>query len=221
MCFSAEASFTAAIVLGAIGGATLRNCSSKPYFFLAAIPFLFAIQQLSEGILWLELKKNFSTDFFFIYAKKTFLTFAFLIWPIWIPLSLALTEKISWRRTLIYLDLACGILLSLLHLSFAIQQEISVQIANHSLQYVGQVPSQMILYPFIVLLPCFISSLKNIWIFGSLITLGYAVAYYFYTTTFVSVWCFFSALVSMMIYKIIKDCQFSFKKSSSNTVHTN
>ncbi|WP_068470454.1 DUF6629 family protein [Candidatus Protochlamydia phocaeensis] len=216
MCFSAEASFTASAVLGAIGGSSLRNCSSKSYFFLAAIPFLFAIQQFSEGILWLQLNKQLSSASLLLDAKRIFLIFAFIIWPIWLPLSFALIEKVEWRRTVLYFDLACGLALSSLNLFYALHQDVSVRIVNHSLQYSGEVPSQTYLYPFIVLLPCFISSVRMVWLFGFFVLLGYLTADYFYTSTFVSVWCFFAALVSLFIYKVIKDNQLSLEKKSLN-----
>jgi hypothetical protein len=63
----------------------------------------------------------------------------------------------------------------------------------------------MFLYPLVVLAPNFISSIKNMWIFGVLIVLGYFLAEYYYSITFISVWCFFAAIVSLFIYKIIKD----------------
>lgn len=215
MCFSAEASFTAAAVLGAMGATTLKNSSSRSQFFLAAIPILFAIQQLAEGMLWLQLTNQWENGASY-HAKKIFLIFAFLIWPIWIPLALACIEKVAWRRHLITLNLACGILLALLNLSYAMQQDISVQIINHSLQYIGKAPSQTILYPLIVLLPCFLSSVKNVWIFGVLIAFAYGVADYYYATTFVSVWCFFSAIVSLFIYKVIKNDQVGFEKTTNS-----
>lgn len=208
MCFSAEASFTAALVLGVTGIATLKNSSSSSQYFLAAIPFLFAIQQLSEGMIWLHFNQNIGSNALFINTQRFFLTFAFLIWPIWIPLSLVMVEQITWRRLLLSIILIGGVALSLLNLSYGLHQDISVKVMNHSLQYVGKVPSQAFIYPLIVLLPCFISSLKNLWIFGLLVGLGYIIVDYFYTTTFVSVWCFFAAIVSLFIYKVLKDNQF-------------
>jgi hypothetical protein len=205
MCFSTEASFTTALILGLTGYASLKNISSRSQFFLAAIPLLFAIQQLAEGFVWIQLNQQLEPNAFFVSAHYIFLAFAFLLWPIWIPLSLAMVEKIKWRRSLIYLNLACGIVLSLINLSYALKQHVSVQIVHHSLQYLGDVPSQTLLYPFIVLLPCFLSSMKNMWVFGILVALGYIVADYFYTMSFVSVWCFFAAIVSLAIYKIVKD----------------
>lgn len=218
MCFSTEASFSAAAILGAAGGLTLRNASSKSQFFLAAIPLLFAIQQFSEGLVWLHLTKNIGSDIFFTNAERSFLTFAFLIWPLWIPLSFALIEPISWRRSLLFINLYCGIGLSALNLTYAMKEPISVTIVNHSLQYQGHVPEQMILYPVIVMLPTFLSSLRNSWIYGCLVLAAFVVAYYNYEANFTSVWCFFSAIVSVFIYKLIKNNQFSSEKSSKSII---
>jgi len=207
MCFSTEASFSASAVLGAMGCVMIKNCSTRSQLLLASIPFLFAIQQLSEGLLWMQLGDQNQSPHTLLNAQRVFLSFAFLIWPIWIPLSLGIIEKVSWRKWLIFVDLACGIALSLVNLSFALQQEVSVKIINHSIQYFGHIPPQTLIYPAIVLVPCFISSLKNMWMFGVLVGAGYLVAQYFYETTFVSVWCFFAAIVSLFIYKILKDNQ--------------
>ena len=140
MCFSAEASFTTAIILGATGGAAIKDTYSPSQFLIAAIPILFALQQFSEGFIWLHLTQKIGSDNLFLNAQRSFLTFAFLIWPIWIPLSFALAEPIAWRRFLLFVNLCFGITLSLINLSYALKEEISVQIIHHSLHYMGQVP---------------------------------------------------------------------------------
>lgn len=207
MCFSTEASFTAAIVLGGMGYATSKSIPSKQYYFLAIIPLLFALQQLNEGFIWYNFAYHALPKSWLQLAVHIYLVLAFLIWPIWIPMALFATEMISWRRLIIGIDLIAGIGLSCLNFSYALKQDAAVQIINHSIQYLGHVPDQTLLYPCIVLLPCFLSSLKNISIFGLLVAAGYILADYFYQTTFVSVWCFFSAIVSLLLYKILRDNQ--------------
>lgn len=208
MCFSAEASFTAAAILGVAGGMNAKNCRTVSLLPLAAIPLLFGIQQLSEGVLWYYLGNAYESSHIFYGAMYFFLMFAFLIWPIWIPFSLYCAEQPGWRKTLILLIMLSGIALSTINLFYALKHDIVVQVVNHSIQYIGEVPSQTFLYPFIVLAPCFFSSLKNMWVFGLLVTCAYILAAYFYTTTFVSVWCFFAAVVSVVIYKIVSDNQY-------------
>lgn len=211
MCFSTEASFTAAALLAAGGTSILRSTTSRAQVFLAAIPFLFALQQLSEGIVWLHFSHNIGSGDLFMNAQRFFLTFAFFIWPIWIPLSLAVLETVSWRRAIIFIFLFAGLGLSLVNLSYAVKDEMTIQVVNHSLQYDGKIPNQMIIYPLIILAPMFLSSLRSAWIFGILVTIAYVLADYFYTKTFVSVWCFFSAIVSLCVYKILKDNQYSLR----------
>ena len=191
--------------------------TSRSQFCLAIIPLLFAVQQFSEGLIWLNLSQHIGSQSSFINTQRSFLIFAFIIPPIWIPLAFAAVEKDSWRRILITIILCCGIGLSLLNLSYALKDDISVRVVNHSLQYIGTVPQQAIIYPLIVLLPCFISSLKKAWLFGLLIAVGYFIADYFYAQTFVSVWCFFAALVSICVYKILKTNQHSLEKALPET----
>lgn len=205
MCFSAEVSYTAAGALTFIGAAALKRFSSQNFIFLALIPLLFALQQLSEGILWTQFNQGQQSNFISFAAERSFLIFAFLIWPVWIPLSLVMVENVAWRQNVLYFILACGIVLSAINLYFGLTQNVNVNIINHSIHYSGIVPRQDIAYPLIVLLPMFISSINRVWIFGVLVTISYTVADYFYSETFVSVWCFFAALVSLILYKVLKD----------------
>ena len=206
MCFSAEASFTTAALLSGMGIATLRVAVSRSQFFLAAIPILFAIQQFSEGIIWLGLNGDLVPNLMLFASEATFLVFAFLIWPVWIPLSIMLAEKNLFRKRVLMATLAGGVVLTYMNLMYGLSQpEVSVKVMNHSIQYVGNAPKQIFFYPFVTLLPCFISSIKNMPAFGIFIVVAYVVAEYFYSTNFVSVWCFFSALTSVSLYKILKD----------------
>ena len=56
MCFSATASFSAGVVLLGLGTLTLKSARGRRELPLAAIPLLFAIQQLTEGVIWLTFR---------------------------------------------------------------------------------------------------------------------------------------------------------------------
>ncbi len=205
MCFSAEVSYTAAASLAIIGGVTLKNFSARNYLLLAAVPLLFAMQQLSEGILWTQLSNGEQNSFISLLTQKIYLVFAFLVWPLWIPLSLAVIETIAWRRAVIFFILSCGVVMTALNIYTAMGQHIGVNIINHSIQYTGHSPNEQLAYPLIVLLPLFISSLNRIWVYGLLTVLAYGVTVYFYEETFISVWCFFASIVSLSLFKVLKD----------------
>jgi hypothetical protein len=53
MCFSATASFSAGTVLLGLGALTLKLVRHPRELMFAAIPLLFAIQQWTEGVIWL------------------------------------------------------------------------------------------------------------------------------------------------------------------------
>lgn len=208
MCFSATSSFTAAVVLSTIGIYTLTQVSLKRLYLLAVVPLFFGIQQLSEGVIWVHYAYYPLPKAYFEAATELFLFFALFIWPLWIPLSLFIAEAKPIRKKVIAMDLCAGLILALLNLYYALGQEINVQVVNHSIHYSGEVPSQTIIYPLIVLLPCFLSSVKKVWMYGLLIALTYVFAYSYYEITFVSVWCFFSAITSIAIYKIVQANQY-------------
>src|SRR5262245_11163328 len=123
MCFSTEASFTASVLLAGIGYLSLMKAKDKPSLIpLAMIPFLFAMQQFCEGVVWLYLRQEWPQNFIFQIAKYGFLSFAFFIWPIWIPFSLLTLEKIKWRRILLTIILVLGMLLAVVNLFYAFKQ---------------------------------------------------------------------------------------------------
>ncbi|WP_420856726.1 DUF6629 family protein [Sulfuriflexus mobilis] len=60
MCFSATASFTASALLLPVGVYCLHEArqAKKPYWLLAVMPLLFAIQQFLEGQRWLAVQAH-------------------------------------------------------------------------------------------------------------------------------------------------------------------
>jgi hypothetical protein len=203
MCFSATASFTGAAVVGVVGVATLKNIDKKSQIMFALIPILFALQQFSEGIVWLNITPEDKHSVLSSSAQYIFLLFAFVIWPFWIPASILLIESVKWRQFVITLFLVCGIFVAGYHLSFFPYYQPDVKVVGHSIQYVGSLASYKWLYGISVILPSIFSSYKNMWFFGVLIAIALISTNYFYEYAFVSTWCFFSALLSTYIFKVL------------------
>ena len=204
MCFSAPVSFTAAAFLTLAGSKTLKQIQSSNQIFFALIPFLFATQQFFEGILWLHLPENAPLEGLSLFASYVFLAFAMLFWPVWIPLSILFLEKEKWRQAILVGFLLAGIAWSSFFIWLFPTVNIQIGIIGNSIQYYADVPISKFYYISLILSCCFISSFPKIWYFGVLIGLSIIVTDYFYEATFVSVWCFFSALMSFAIYHILK-----------------
>src|SRR5687767_3355250 len=100
MCFSAGASFGAAIILGAIGVVSLKKVRAPAQIIFAGIPLLFGLQQFFEGLLWLTLTHASYSSWHTI-TTYVFLLFAQGLWPLWIPLSMFLIEPDKMRRKIL------------------------------------------------------------------------------------------------------------------------
>lgn len=206
MCFSAEASFTAAALLGMGGGLLIKNCwQDKKLLFLSCIPLFFALQQLSEGILWLAFDQNLYGVPWSLTAQYIFMFFAYLFWPAWIPFAYLFAEKVEWRRYVQGTALVLGMLLYCYGaFTFFASPPIRAQVVENSIFYVAGGTLPKALYLTVVLLPIFVSSLPRMWIIGTLTAICFVIADYLYAYKFASVWCFFSAIVFAGLYFVLK-----------------
>ena len=96
MCFSAIASFSTGSLLLGLGALTLKSVRRPRELPFAAIPLLFAIQQLSEGVIWL----TFRVDAPLLNAVMThvYSFFSHVLWPIYVPVAVLLIEPPGRRR---------------------------------------------------------------------------------------------------------------------------
>jgi hypothetical protein len=201
MCFSPTASFTAAVGLGAIGILTLSKVKKKKEIPFASIPLLFGTQQAIEGIVWLSLKYNnvalnSAASYFFVF-------FAYIFWPIFVPIAVFLLEKVEWKKKLLYTLGLCGAVLGAFFAYFLVTHNITGHISNHCITYTiprYDVFQIMALYVAATCLSLLISSDRVLMWFGVVATLSLAIAYEFYIFALVSVWCFFAAILSTIIY---------------------
>jgi len=96
---------------------------------------------------------------------------------------------------------------------------VNPQIMNYHIQYNSDFPKSLAMVAFIFYLiatitPLFVSSIKRVHLLGVLMFLSCLVTAIFFTQYLTSVWCFFAALISGVIYWILRDSkiQFNFEK---------
>src|SRR5579871_7068847 len=100
MCFSATGSFGVASVIAGIGAVALTQDKPPSHRMLAAVPLLFAAQQVAEGVVWMTIHQPDDAGLQRI-AVALFLGFALVGWPIWVPLSLFLAERNRRRKRIL------------------------------------------------------------------------------------------------------------------------
>lgn len=218
MCFSPEASFAGGVIITSIGIATVRKVHKPTQIVFACIPLFFGIQQIAEGFLWLTLPLP---DYILIQKLSTyiFLIMAVVIWPMMIPLSVLYMEENIKRKKILWVLLAIGIALSLYYIFCLISFSVNPQIMKFHIQYNTGFPKSIALPIFITYLvvtitPLFVSSIKKTHLLGVLMFLSCLVTATFFTQFLTSVWCFFAAIISGVIYWILHDSkiQFNFEK---------
>ncbi len=200
MCFSATASFVASGGLAVLGGASLVAAKKKDKI-IAAIPFIFAIQQFFEGIQWLHIGEGSSS----LYAGYGFLLFAFVIWPLYVPISVFILDKR--KRNVLSIFILIGAIVALYFIWLIPSQPLFINNFYSSINYSFVFPFGgfiNILYMLAIFGPLLISSHHIFKWYGVVIVFGAIASWLFFAVTFTSVWCFFAAIVSSMFFVYLK-----------------
>ncbi len=218
MCFSVEASFGAGIVLSAIGVASIKKVQSPSQIVFASIPLIFSVQQITEGFLWLALSNP-------IYASLqqvttyTFLLIAQIVWPVWVPLAILLAEKEDKRKTIQKLLVIVGVLLSSYMAYCLFSYNVHAKIIGYHISYEQNYPLALTLaggvfYFIATIVPPFFSTIKRMRLLGIAILISYIITIVFYENYFVSVWCFFASVISILVFVIMNEIKKLDKKIS-------
>ncbi len=201
MCFSASASFIAGAALSTAGVATLRLTTRKAEIPFAAIPLLFGMQQISEGLIWL----SFRNDSLLPDATLTlvYTLFSHVLWPIFVPFAVGLLETVSWRKKALAVCQVSGIAVGLYLLYVIAQFPVTSRVLGQHIVYESPhfyIVAVMALYLIATCVSSLLSSRGIIRIFGALSLVTFLAAYAIHAATLVSMWCFFAAVLSFIVY---------------------
>ncbi|MES2554703.1 MAG: DUF6629 family protein [Bacteroidota bacterium] len=209
MCFSASASFIAGAALTVVGAASMSQVRKPAHYVFASIPLIFGIQQVCEGFVWLSLS---GTDFLGWHAffKYAFLFFAQIIWPFWIPLAFLCIEPSPKRRKIMRYFLFAGIAVTLLLTVRLIFSPAVAEIDGCHIAYkVGTTQAMQIatgiLYICSIVVAPFFSSWKMAIILATVNLVSLIITNIFFEVYLVSVWCFFAAVQSVLIFFVMRE----------------
>ena len=207
MCFSAGASFSASAVIALIGVIAMTEAKTKSYRYLAVIPLLFASQQAIEGFLWLNLASGGYVVWKHI-LTHSFLLFAWVVWPIYIPIAMHKLETRNKFRKIQNIFLGIGIVVSAGLVYVMIFHHVIASSNDYHIDYTFDyhpgytwVTNSLYLLPTVGSL--IISNVKRMWVMGLFNLLSYIYTKIFFFGYVLSVWCFFGALLSTIVLWII------------------
>ncbi len=201
MCFSASASFVAGTTLSAIGVAALGKTKMRSERPLAMIPLLFGIQQLTEGVIWL----TFSHDAPALRQAMTYVysVFSHSLWPMYVPFAMYALEADPWRKKILLAFEAAGFLVGAYLLYFIATRPVLAAVVGNHVVYPSphfHLIPVMVLYVAATCVSCLVSSHRFVKLFGLLAFASFVAAYIVAVQALVSIWCFFAAILSLLIY---------------------
>ncbi|MFZ3231419.1 MAG: DUF6629 family protein [Pseudobdellovibrio sp.] len=205
MCFSANASFGSAVVLISLGtSASLINQDETQKMF-TAIPLLFGIQQLAEGIVWLTIDRG-EMVFLNQLSLIIYLIFALIYWPVWLPLSVLKIEQNMKRKKFIRILAGFGMIASVYSFWLLLSGAPQANVVGHSIKYSflnweNKFPLNYYLIGYLIpsVLPLFVATFQYARTIGYLIISGLLLTLLIRNESVTSVWCFFSAIISLFI----------------------
>ena len=200
MCFSAQASVSVGAVLLGIGALTWRAAKGSGGEAFAAIPALFGIQQFIEGLLWLCMSRD--APQLGVAMAYAFSFFSHLFWPVYVPLAVLLIEPRRQRQQAVFGCALLGLAVSSWLLLSMSEYGVVAQLHSQHIEYVSRAdlgPLTMLSYLVATSISPLISSHRTVRAFGALALLSFVAAYLIFTVWFISVWCYFAALLSGVV----------------------
>jgi hypothetical protein len=210
MCFSAGASFGVSAAVAVAGVISTRRVRYSEQIMFAAIPLIFALQQLIEGFVWL----SFTGEQFHKWQSLFVTMFLFLaqvIWPVWVPLSILKIEENSRRRIALRILVYCSFILAPFQAYRLFFLPWTVEMTNHHIHYgldfsianFGLLLN--IVYFMTTIVPPFLSSRKPVLVLAILNFGSFVSTVFFFERNVISIWCFFAALISWQVVRAMKD----------------
>lgn len=202
MCFSATASFSASAVIAVIGVATLRLVREPRTLLFAAMPLLFAFHQLTEGFVWLGLDGRIGR-LALDHVAFMFTMYAQGLLPALMPLAVALMEPRGWRRGAILGLTAIGAVAAGWDAIGLISLPLHTFIDGNSVAYRNHMTGNLPISLLYISATCgalLLSTHRVVRWYGALNIVVLAITQIVKSYAFASVWCFYAAIMSTMIY---------------------
>jgi Na+/melibiose symporter-like transporter len=151
-----------------------------------------------------------------------------VLWPMMIPLSVLFMEENKKRIRILWILLFMGISVSLYYAFCLLFFNVTPQIMGYHIQYRSDFPKSLTALAFIVyfiasITPLFVSSIQRTHLLGILMFLSCVVTAVFFWQYLASVWCFFAAFISGVIFWILRDSKrkFNFDKINLLKISSN
>ncbi|MDQ1454746.1 MAG: hypothetical protein QOH28_366 [Actinomycetota bacterium] len=202
MCFSPGADAVVGGIVVVIGADALRHVREPKQILLASLPVLFGLHQLDEAFVWWGLQGRVagSIERISIWA---YLLFAFAALPALVPLAVLAVERSPVRRRLIAalaaLGIGVGFALGVALFRGSVNAAIDGRHIAYDVSALNQGRELTALYVVAACGALIACSYRDLAALGVLNLVAVPVLMWMTVSGFVSVWCFWAAIVSVVI----------------------
>lgn len=208
MCLSAPVSFAAAALLIPSGGFAVATAlrRDRRYVMLAALPILLGFQQLMEGFIWIAGAGD-DPGGARVYSLA-YMFFAWVAWPIWLPVSVYFLEPHRRRAAYLLFAIAGAALGAVQFIPYLVHEGwLQVTLLPQAIRYsdtelldaiIGR-PMTYLVYVAIILVPLLLSTDRTAKVFGFLVALVLAITVGFFQWAYISIFCFGGAVASLFL----------------------
>lgn len=113
MCLSAEVDLVAGVLLAGVGADAVRHVGRRSELPLAVLPFVFAVHQLTEAVVWWGLEQGGHPDLVSV-SVWAYLLVAFVLLPLLVPVAVGALEPPAGRERVGVLVLLGGLVAGVL-----------------------------------------------------------------------------------------------------------
>ena len=202
MCFSPQADLVGGVVLAAIGIDAVRHVDRRAgHLALAALPLLLAAHQLDESLVWWGLQGHLPAAVGQV-ATWVYLLFAFVVLPVYVPVTVRGLEPPGWRRTLMGGFAAGGVAVAAVLLAAMLVGPVTAALGDHHVRYGTGLHTGFVIVVAYVAVTCgslLFSSFAPLALFGVVNLVAVAVLAHVEIDGFASLWCGWAALTSAVI----------------------
>lgn len=200
MCLSAEASLLSGVAVGAVGIDALRHVRHRHEVLIAAVPAVFGLHQLIEGVVWLALEGG-APPRLAEPAARLYLLIALGVVPLLVPTAvIALEPRAARYRRAVFA--VVGAVVAAVSLHALVTSPLVVRAGRHHVAYDVGLSHGGVAVAFYVLATCgpaLWSSRPHVRLFGLANLVAVALLARLSLSGLISLWCAWAAVTSIAI----------------------
>ncbi|MFF1481387.1 DUF6629 family protein [Streptomyces sp. NPDC058301] len=195
MCWSATADLVAGAAIAAVGGASVSLAARRPRDLpLAALPLLLGVHQIIEAAVW---HNDGGTG----PATLAWSVIALPLLALWVPAAVLCTAPPSARRRLL-VPLTAGVATAAALTHALATRTVTAEIRGHTIGYsLGLPQAELVVIGYLMATvgSLLLSGDRGLVLFGVLVAVGAAVSFVLWRQEYISTWCAFAALFSVLL----------------------